>query len=107
VIKNIWPPVPVLHNTEFTVSLDGVDYIVLLTWNARVSRWFYRLTKEDGTQVHGDRKLVADIPLHNHLVGENFPPGALWSVTTDATDPSFSGVQSNFSFVYVDKDNLG
>jgi hypothetical protein len=94
------------HNFTISTTFDGVAYSILFTWNARVGRWFYRLLKSDGTEVHGDRKLVADIPLHNYLVDDDLPAGSLWSMTQSKSDPGLRDLGSDCNFMYVDEANV-
>jgi hypothetical protein len=105
-IRTLLPPESA-HNFEITVTLDGVSFIFLFTYNTRVKRWFFRLSKSDGTVVHGDRKLVADIPLYSYLVSDDLPSGSLWSIAVSESDPGLRELGPNCYFVYIDEENVG
>lgn len=94
------------HNYELTTTLDGVSFVFLFAWNTRVRRWFFRMSKADGTSIHGDRKLVADIPLHSYLVDDALPDGSLWSITVSQADPALRDLGPDCYLVYVDEANV-
>ena len=75
-------------------SLDGVDYGLRFRWNARVSRWFWRLEDATGAVILGDRKLVCNAPMMHHFPVVGGPSGDLWCVTTTGEDPGLFDLDS-------------
>jgi hypothetical protein len=89
------------HNYEQKFTLDGSDYLIKWTWNARSRRWYYRITDSDGNAITGDRKLVADWPLLQDIPSGDNPPGELWSISADGLDPSLLDLNRDFTLVYL------
>ena len=88
------------------VSMDGIDFQLEFNWNARVSHWFVRLLDVEGNVLIGDVKIVADIPYLYHRRGEDLPPGELWCITTDKTDPGLNDLGTQAKFLYVDEEDV-
>ena len=54
------------------VTLDGEEYLLEFSWNARDSRWYLGLSLVDGTVLASGRAIVVDYPLLRGLCG-GFP----------------------------------
>ncbi len=68
---------------DYTITLDGVQYQVFLTYSSRRASWYLTLLDENGaTLVSGRRLSPGFSPLPGRLVGG--PPGSL---SAEGSDP--------------------
>lgn len=89
------------HNFEQVFPLDGSDYSIRFTWNARSGRWYWEMTDVEGNALTGQRKLVADWNLLVDITSGTIPPGQLWTLTADSSDPGILDLDRDFVIVYL------
>lgn len=94
------------HNFEQRFTLDGSDYLVRFTWNARSGRWYWEMTDIEGNALTGQRKLVADWDLLDDITSGTLPPGQLWTLTPDGVDPGLLDLDRDFALIYIPEDEV-
>ena len=67
---------PVYH---YSISLDGVTYILYFKWNDRMSKWTLTLQDAGGTDLVTNIPLVANWPLFDRFKVTGLPPGSLFA----------------------------
>lgn len=68
---------------EFSVSLEGVNYVFDVRWSERAGAWYLDVLNEDGDYLAVGRKLVCDFPVVGHReTNPDIFPGYLWIVDT-------------------------
>lgn len=68
---------------DFTVELDGVVFLVSLTYNTRAQRWFFSLSDADGTPLRQGIKMVANWELTQTWVQQGRPAGGLYAINAE------------------------
>ena len=90
------------------VVLDGVEFILSFTWNARASSWFCEIRDSTDTVLAEARKVAVDIPFIAHGTVSGLPEGQLWFFTTDGLggQPGLFDLGARVQLEYVAKDNV-
>jgi hypothetical protein len=90
------------------VPLEGETYTFLFRWNDRVSRWFLTIRDDAGADLITGKKMVADVPFHQHGTVEGLPPGEIWvlDLTDSGIDPGLRDLGDRVRLMYVDEDNV-
>jgi hypothetical protein len=73
------------------VNLDGVEYILSLSYNQREDRWYLSLADDEGAPLISGLKLQANWGLlFRHRYNTALPPGEIMAVdtTTDGSPPT-------------------
>lgn len=91
------------------VSLDGVDYLLELQWNAREGRWFMHLFDASGAPIALGVKLVADARIAKRATDPRMPQGRLAVVDSSGTsrDPGIDDLADRVALVYLDAADAG
>jgi len=62
---------------NYTVVLDGVNYLLRYTWNDRMSKWFINVSDAGGTILINNVPLIANWPIIDRFRVSGQPPGSL------------------------------
>ncbi len=75
-------------NKKFSVSLDGVRYVLKLRWNARASFWSLSIFTTSGEGIITGIPVVANFDLLLSWRGKiaSCPPGKLIAVASDGSN---------------------
>lgn len=65
-------------------TLDDVEYLLVLSWNTRDSRWYLEVQSSGGTPIVSGIAIVVDYPLLDRFGYSTLPPGRL--IAVDTTD---------------------
>lgn len=71
-------------------ELDGREYVLVFTWNARYQSWYLDALDQDGNPIFYGRRLAVGVELGRSIVGDaRMWPGKLMCVTfsQDMSDP--------------------
>lgn len=60
---------------SFTIDLEGLSYIINITWSYREEAWYYDLLTIDEEAILQGKKLVVDFPLFLGYTDERLPEG--------------------------------
>lgn len=71
---------------DFTIELDGVVFLLSLTYNTRAARWFATFNDVDGNPLRSSVKLVSNWELTQAWVQQNRPDGGVWSINSENDD---------------------
>lgn len=74
-----------------TVQLDGIKYVMSLSYNQREERWYLSLADDEGAPIVSGLKLQANWGLFwRHRYNVKVPPGELMAMatTTDKSPPT-------------------
>lgn len=81
--------IPVISDPKaytFTVTLEGVDYIIGFTWNGRLLKWIMDISTAEGDPiVFGSVVNCGSSPLVRHK-DERLPPGKIVFLDTTGKD---------------------
>lgn len=72
------PTFSALDRSVQTLTLDAVQYRLVLTWRERCRGWYLDLYLLDGTAIVTGRRLSPGFPIVVGPVVENAPPGYLF-----------------------------
>lgn len=94
---------PDLGNYSLVASLDGVDYQLVFSYNAREDAWYFDLLSIAGVAIRNGIKAVANWPLTRRCKDETKPAGELMALDTltDARDPLLNDLGKRAVFAYV------
>jgi hypothetical protein len=99
-------PLPSIVNTRgsatFRTQLDGRDYVFVLQWNQRMSRWTMDIADQDSVPIASGIVLVVEFPLLSLVTDERKPPGSLAIVDLQSPkiDPTLESLGSRHQLVY-------
>ena len=69
------------HNYETQITLDGQQYSLVMTWNARHNSWYWQLYDAEGTDLTGQRRYSPDWPMLDAVLTDDMPQGRLYALT--------------------------
>lgn len=94
-----------LTHYEFSITLDGVAYLLELRWNTREEAWYLDIRLEDKTDVVTGIKVVLGFPLGRRSQHAKRPPGILLALDTSGRDiePGISDLGGRVELLYLDK----
>ena len=97
---------PQLHGDTYTSTLDGSDYEIQWRWNSRSSRWWMRLSDDDGQICY--IPAVAGFPLLRSVTGTRRPPGEI--IVRDLLDqdrePGLRDFSTDFAVLYIESSEI-
>lgn len=64
-----------LAKYEFSITLEGVVYILRFHWNFRTLLWYMDIASRDGTDILCGLPLLYAVNLTDRFVMETIPPG--------------------------------
>lgn len=66
-----------------TMQLDGIKYVMSLSYNQREERWYLSLADDEGVPLISGLKLRANWPLlWRHRYNVRLPPGEIMAIAT-------------------------
>ena len=92
------------------VPLDGVDFLLDFTWNARAGAWFLSVFSADETPLAQGVKIVSNRPLlHRFRYVEGMPAGELFAADFTGAVPyaGFDQLGTDVELFYLDADEVG
>ena len=103
--------IPLEPNTpsqEQTSTLDGVEYILRIDWNARDQSWTLGIYDLNEVPLTLGIKLVASLPLLRRELNPALPPGQLWIVddSNEDRDPTLTDLGLRCTLMYVTADGV-
>lgn len=101
------PLIPSNPNYRFGTSLDGVQYVIDIRWNARANlgggAWYMDVLQADQTPIRMGLKVVLGCVLGGRVTAPEFPQGALFAVDQSGLDveASLDDLGTRLIVVYV------
>ncbi len=92
------------------VPLDGVDFLLDLTWNGRAAAWFLSVFSADGEPLVQGLKVVSNRPLlHRFRHIEGMPAGELFAAdySQNVACANFEQLGTSIDFLYLDAAEVG
>jgi hypothetical protein len=77
---------PTVIDSEQTYELDGREYVIRQTWNARDESHSLSFYLTDGTPLALGRKVCLGVPILRGEVDDRLPPGMLLAVDSTGKD---------------------
>lgn len=94
-----------LDRYSFTVSIDGVDYQMLIAHNTRDDHWYLSVSLTDGTRLASGIPIVANTPLLARWQWDQRLPqdGYLMAVDTtgEAAEPEKDDLGERFELLWI------
>lgn len=84
------------------VDLDGVEFVLALSWNPRDEHWVLSLALADGTPVASGIRVVANAPLLQFVSHPQRPLGELKALDTSGAgnDPGLTELGGRVLLLY-------
>ncbi len=94
-----------LERFDFVVTLDGVAYKFLFSWNSRQEGWFMSLSLEDDTPIWTGIRVVVNWPLGGRTRSSLRPPGhfVAFDAAETKTDPGLNDLGVRVRILYFDE----
>lgn len=89
----------------FTITLDGRRFILIIEWNDRMHRWFFKLSTESGQAIMSGKHLATSFDLLAQIRSFDYsPPGILIVVDTTkvGNDPDLYSLGNTHLLMYVE-----
>lgn len=93
---------------DFVITLDGVAYKFLFSWNSRQEGWFVSLFLEDDTPVWSGVRLVVNWFLAQRMRSALRPPGLLMAFdqAEQGQDPGLTDLGARVRLLYFDAEDV-
>lgn len=93
---------------DFSINLDGTIYLLNVRWNSRIEKWTISIGLEDGTELVGERPIIADWPPFARFRSTSLPKGELMFIDTSGKnqDPGHDDLGSRVILVYLEEEDL-